>query len=180
MEIVEKKAWDILPNETRNAYNAFSIYLNMPIADPDPKKRRSYENLRVILGYNRKGTIEVWARKYQWIERARAHDISMGVKLEERRLATLDDFQRATIQSTSTQIVGLNSVIDGAISGLRKRIEEGEAVKGVDIKHLVDALMVKDNLMRRIARMPINYRSENVEEQDLDEDDAVFILGGKE
>lgn len=177
MEITQSRAWDRRPNETDKAWGAFQLYMNMPLQHPDPKQRRSLENLQGVLGHAAVGTVATWSRKYQWVERARAYDMHMGVKIEEMRLATLDDYQRAAIQSTGQQLVAFNDIIAQATESIKSRLDTGEPIKMAEIKNLADAIKVKDDLMRRIARMPTDYKHERLPDVDV-EDEAIFVLGG--
>lgn len=176
-DVVQSRAWDRRPNETANAWDAFQRYLNMPVSHPDSRERRSLENLKNQLGHSSITTVAGWSTKYQWVDRARAYDTSMGVKIEEMRLATLDDYQRAAIQSTGKQIVEFNKIIEQATENIQSRLDQGEPVKMAEIKNLADAIKVKDDLMRRIARMPTDFKHERLPDVNVDEE-AVFVLGG--
>lgn len=177
-ELVERRAWDRMPTETDSSWAAFTMFLEMPVASPDRKERRSLNNLKRRLNHSSTTTVADWSRKYQWITRARARDMNMGVKIEEMRMATLDDMQRAVVQTASYQVAKLNSIIDSALEDMLIQQNEGNPISIAELKRIADAIRVKDDVMRRIASLPTEYKFKRVDEMQENEDDKVYILGG--
>lgn len=180
------KMWERLPTESGKAYNAFNTFLQMPIVDKaDPDNERSLFNVSVTLGYATSGhrspasTIEKWSATHNWIKRSAAYDSYMMATAITVKEASLVSFQQDTIERTTTQVVALNEVIDRTLAvmleGL-KREDNPVVPEPLAIQRVASAVRLKDDLARRIAKMPTTFRTEAIE----DEVDAeqVYIIGG--
>src|SRR5262245_4890503 len=72
----QAKLWEQRSDETARAYKAFSMYL-----DQSPADRNALELYRQFTGKTSakqpSGWFNLWVKKYQWTERARAYDLEM-------------------------------------------------------------------------------------------------------
>lgn len=76
-----KPQWEILPDETDNAYATFQCYLELGGTRSIRKAQAAFEkkqtgNKRAIKASS--GRANTWATKYRWAERARAYDDHMA------------------------------------------------------------------------------------------------------
>ena len=72
-----KKPWDKRREESDGAYNAFSMYLEMP--------NRSIQKVADLLSKKRQ-QLDDWARKFDWKDRATAYDSSVVEALRQDKI----------------------------------------------------------------------------------------------
>lgn len=70
------KPWNMRPDETSKAYQAFEVYRDLGSG-------RSMEKVGAILGKSR-GTIEPWAQRFDWAERVRAFDEDVAARAADK------------------------------------------------------------------------------------------------
>lgn len=90
----DKQPWEMLSDETDNAYVAFQCYLEL--GGTRSVRKASVEYTKRNTGAKRGqtargGTIDKWATKHRWTERARAYDDHMArVAVEAKEQGTRD------------------------------------------------------------------------------------------
>lgn len=169
----ERPAWAMLPQETERQFRAFQKYLHM-LDDPD-EKRRSLRRIAIEMGYSSEKMLEVWSAKNRWVERARAYDNYMSVAIVEREIRDLGAFQDHVVESLTSQLNLLDRILNKELLSVVKAQEAGSEVASQDIKRLVDSVKAKDDLARRVARMPTNFTAEPA---DKDDEPHTYIIGG--
>jgi hypothetical protein len=183
-----KPMWARLPGETERAFRAFQKYLKM-LDNPD-ERSRSLHRLALDMGYKDKKSLEKWSSPNGWVERAAAYDEYMSLAIVERELDNIADYQQHVVESLTAQLAAIDDVINASLTAQLAAIDDvinatiakfyraqqsGEEVSTTALKRLVDALKVKDDLARRTAKLPTNYMSKPLEEE---EEQKVFIIGG--
>lgn len=160
-----------LPDETDRAYRAFMEYLKMPLFGPN---QRSIRRLAKELGYKNPVQLFNWSRKYAWQERAKAYDSTINKSALRVRQVALEEFQRAIVENTTTQLTMLNQIIMRALSQLNDKVDTGE-VSTLDINRMASAIRTIDKVLRLAADMPTNTKTTSVDyEPDSGE---VFVVG---
>lgn len=174
MSIAQIKPWELQPGETPKAFAAFQTYLKMPLVGA-PEEKRTLANLARKLGLSATSGVEGWSSKYNWQERTIAYDAYMASAAITVRESALREFQQAVITSMGAQLAVLNQILDTQLANTREA-QERDGVSNNDLKKLVDSLAKKDDLARRMAGLPTQYRSEQADEPD--EDDIIYVIGG--
>lgn len=174
-EMTTLRSWDRQPDETPKAFQAFQTYIMMPIYGEGSEKR-SLANLAAKLGLASTSGVELWSGKYNWQERALAYDnyrASAAITISE---TVLKEFQQNTVTTLGNQLVVMNEVIDRAWASIRERQQSGINVDPAEIKKLTETVKVKDDLARRLAKMPTQFTSEKAEE--TNDEEIVYTIGG--
>lgn len=174
------KAWDQRLDETPRAYEAFQIYINLPLYG-EKENKRSLANVAKKLGLAATSGVEGWSSKYNWVERAAAYDQWLSLSAIEAKVVALEDFQNATIQSLSMQIIAMNDILEKQLAEVRRRLSTPDENGTIPIdpgaiKKLFDAIKVKDDLARRMAGMPTTFTSDKATVEEPE--DEVYIVGG--
>ena len=170
------RAWDRLPEETNKSWEAFQVYISLPIVG-DIDERRSLKNTADRLGLASTSSVEIWSSKYEWVARSSAYDTYMGAKSITLREATLAELQNAVINSLSMQLGQLNKLIEEKIVKMVSSMNGAEPPSAADIKRMAEALHIKDDLARRLAHLPTSFISEKAELAE-EPDAQVYVIGG--
>lgn len=169
------RPWDAQPGETPKAFSAFQAYLKMPLVGAASEKR-SLANLAAKMGHASTTGVERWSAKYDWVARSLAYDAYVSTSVLTVREGAIKDFQQAIITRMGAQLAVVDDLIEHELAKLRKAQQAGEEVGATTLKKLVDTLVKKDDLARRMAQLPTQYTSARVD--DSDEDDTVYVIGG--
>lgn len=174
------RIWERQPGETPKAYAAFCLYRDMPLFSDTPGGERSLQNVADKLGYAVMSGVGMWSSKYNWVERANAYDQWQGTKAITAQTASIEEFQRATITSLSNQLLVVNELIDRKLDKARRLEQTTDDENKVDIvglKKLLEAIKIKDDLARRLSKLPTTYAAENAQDTGVENDEMVFIIG---
>jgi hypothetical protein len=172
----ERRAWDKLPAETSKSYNAFMVYLQLPIAGA-VEERRSLVNTAKAIGHASTTMVDLWSAKFNWVERAQAYDMSTSALALTVREVALESFQQATITSLGQQLAVLNELIDRKMGAMLARAKNNPAdIDATELKKMTAIIEEKDSLARRASGMPTNYTTERIDRPN--DEDTVFIIGG--
>jgi hypothetical protein len=172
----ERRAWDKLPQETSKSYNAFMVYLQLPIAGA-VEERRSLVNTAKAIGHASTTMVDMWSAKNNWVERAQAYDMSTSALALTVREVAIESFQQATITSLGHQLAVLNELIDRKMGALLTRAQANPSdIDTNELKRLTAIIEEKDSLARRMSGMPTNYSTERIEKPK--DENTVFIIGG--
>ncbi len=176
--------WKKLPNETAKSYKAFTIYRGLPLGKlSDPKNSRTLFNVTIKLGLAPRkekspaSTIETWAAKYHWKERAEAYDAHMeniSLTVVERGL---EDYQKEVIERGTLQVIALQEIIEKTLSGMMAGLAKEILPTPMNIQRIAKAVETVDDLARRMAQLPTSYKSEEVEEKELE--GQIYLVGGE-
>lgn len=171
-DMTVRKAWDRRPNETAKQYAAFQVYYQLhPYGEGE--ERRNIANVAKKLGLSATARLSEWSSMNDWAERAMAYDAQLATVSLEVIESELADYQQSVITSLGTQIVALNKILD---KKMKKLLEEDEA-DATDLKKVIEAVRIKDDLARRIGRMPTQFTTERAEEEEPEQ--RVYVIGGK-
>lgn len=164
---MERKPWQRLDGESTKAYKAFMLYLRMP--------ERTMIATSNALGHSSPTTVEKWASRFRWRERAASYEEASELTAIQLIETGKKEIQQQVISSLSIQLVALDDIINKQLADIRERMNAGLDVEPVEIKRMVEAVGTKDTLARRLAGLPTTYNTETVEEQD---EETVYIVGG--
>lgn len=172
--------WAMQPQETPLAFRAFNRYLHM-LDDPEAK-RRSLHRLAKEMGYADKKALEGWSASNNWVERARYYDNYHAIAIVQREVQDLGAFQAHVVESLTEQLAALDIIINSTLKAILDddTYTEGEDMKRTyspsDIKRVTETIKLKDDLMRRVAKLPTTYLSEGAEET---EEQMTYVIGGE-
>lgn len=172
--------WAMQPQETSLAFRAFNKYVHM--LDDPAVKRRSLHRLAKEMGYADEKALENWSASNNWVERARYYDSYHAVAIVQREVQDLGAFQAHVVESLTEQLTVLDAIINSMLKAIvdDDTYTDGEDAKRKyspsDIKRVVETIKLKDDLMRRVAKLPTTYLSEGAEET---ETQMTYILGGE-
>lgn len=163
--------WDRLEeeNETPKAFHGFQIYLHMP------PNERSLARVSAKLGHKAKTTVEGWSRRFRWRERVAAYDEYQAAHAIEVRKATLSEAQQALMQQWQLFDIGARDLLNRALRDLREKYEKEGEINPLDLQRLVDTAIKLDTASRRNLGLPTSYKTETIEEPNLDEEE--FYVG---
>jgi len=131
------KAWERQPKESSEAFEAFSIYLNLGIG-------RSYDKVRKQLGKSQT-LIERWGREWGWQERIRSYD-NWLVEEEDNRI-------KETIKQRYSRFAQLSDLaVQKASEGLLAR--DSNALTNADIRGLLTLGMQLADKHREVLAPP--------------------------
>jgi hypothetical protein len=168
-----QEIWKRLPNETVKAYNAFVKYRTLLI-DGEGLGKRSLENTMKLLNLKSMTGVEGWSRKNNWVERAAAWDEKRRTDIIQIQDVDAVVYRQEVTDRLMLKLVALNKVVDAEIKAALEQQSIGERITAVEIKRLVEATTMLDNLARRAANMPTTFRSEAVQDQS---DTTEYMLG---
>ena len=168
----DKPAWSMLPQETERQFRAFQKYLHM-LDDPD-ETQRSGRRLAIEMGYADDSALEIWSAKNNWVARARAYDDYMSVAIVQREVTNVGAYQDHVIESLTQQLNILDRILNTELMKYAIAQETGDEIKTQDIKRLVDSVKAKDDLARRVGRMPTNFITEPAEK---DDEQHTYVIG---
>jgi hypothetical protein len=174
--------WAKLPNETAKAFSAFQLYMSLPVKDiNDPSNNRTLLNVSEKLGYKHDAgkpasTINLWSRKYGWVERSNAYDAHRSALVVNVKDASLAQMQQDILLRTSAQLAMLHDIMDMKISQVKKKMSNGVEVEAIELSRMIAAWRSTDDVARRMAHLPTKYHS--AEADDELEDEMVFLIGG--
>jgi hypothetical protein len=132
--------WEQQPQEPPKAFQAFTIYRNMPANERSVRK--TAEKLGRYASY-----MEKWCSKWSWVERARAHDAFVDKE-------TRESAQREREIMVEMHIKAARAMITKALQGLQKiPVDEMTAQ---DVTKMIDVAAKLERLSRGDA-------TENVE-----------------
>lgn len=172
--MTEAKAWERLPQETDKAYAAFKVYYALePYGEKE--ERRSIENVRKKLGLASTTRLGEWSSMHNWPERAMAYDNYMASRAIAVIETSLASYQQAVVDSLSAQLIMLNKIIEQAEKKINEQVEAGE-LDLTAIKKLAETIRIKDDLARRIGKMPTQFMTEKAEE--IEPEERVYTIGG--
>lgn len=172
----EPRAWDKLPTETPKAYNAFMVYLSLPLAGA-VSERRNLPNVAKKLGHESTTTVDGWSSKYNWVERASAYDMTLAATSLTVREVALEEVQQAIVTSLGHQLAVLDDIINRRMGVMLARVQANpNDLDMADLRKLVATIEEKDSLARRMAGMPTAYTTERIEKPD--NEDTIFIVSG--
>jgi len=104
--------WDKLPEETPQNYEAFLLYLESPTRD--------FEKIAKKAGVTG-STVRIWAKKYNWIERALAYDNHKSELLSSKREKLIEEHAYSFVRELENRIKML--LLSSGI--YMKRLKEG-------------------------------------------------------
>lgn len=168
-----QELWKRLPDETPKAYHAFCKYRTLQY-DGEGAAKRTLENTAALLGLKSTSGVEKWSAKFNWPERASAWDEKRQTDIIKVQDVDAVVFRQAVTDQLMLKLVALNKVIDAEIKAALEEQSIGERISPVEIKRLVEATTMLDNLARRAANMPTTFRSDAVPDQS---DTLDFTLG---
>ncbi len=171
-----KPMWSRLPEETERQFTVFQKYLHM-LDDPE-ESRRSLHRLAKQLGYKNEKALETWSSRNRWIERAAAYDDYMSVAIVQREIHNLGAYQQHVVDRLTEQLAAMDRVLKAEIARAVKSQERGTYIAPLELKRLLEAIKIADDLARRTARMPTTFLSEPGEEEDFEV--RTYIVGGEE
>jgi len=174
--------WAMQPKETTLAFKAFNKYLHM--LDDPTVRRRSLHRLAKEMGYADKKALEGWSASNNWVERARYYDSYHAVAIVQREVQDLGAFQAHVVESLTEQLAALDIIINSMLTAiLDDDTYAADAAEDTrrkyspsDIKRVVETIKLKDDLMRRVAKLPTTYLSEGAEET---ETQMTYVIGGE-
>lgn len=149
--------WEQLEKESAKAYNAFRTYIELPIKSTNGLSR-SVQSVQIKLGYKSKSTLDVWASKYNWVERAKAYDAHIAQNSLVLRQDEVEVYRQYIIDRRTAQLAVLDDAIEKELLALRNK-EESSAM---DILRLAKAMREIDDMARRLANLPTNLTTEKV------------------
>lgn len=167
---MERKPWQRMDGETSKAYKAFMTYLKMPV------ETRTMAATSKALGHSSQATVEKWASRFDWRERAASYEEKAEITAIELVESSRKEVQQQVIQSLSVQLVALDDIINTQLNEIRERQQTGIQVEVVEIKRIVEAINQKDTMARRLVGLPTTYNNERAE--DTAEEEAVYIISG--
>ncbi len=163
-------AWGRQPTDTERSFKVFQKYLHM-IND---EKGRSLHRLAIDEGYADKKALEKWSTEKDWVERAAAFDVYMSLAIVEHEIVGVAKYQLDVVEKLTQQINAMNNVLDATIAEMNRQVMSGMQINTNDLKRLMDSIRLKDDLARRVARLPTNYMSQPVED---DNEQMTYIIG---
>lgn len=168
----EKPMWSRQPNETERQFKVFQQYLHM-LDDPE-EGRRSLHRLAKRLGYANRKALEKWSTTNSWVERSAAYDDYMSIAIVQREVHDLGAYQEHVVESLTEQLAAMNDILNKEIKDVLVRQRTGSGIPPLELKRLMEAVKIKDDLARRTARLPTTYLSEQTDEEI---EQRTFIVG---
>ena len=165
--------WAMQPQETSLAFQAFNKYLHM--LDDPTVRRRSLHRLAVEMGYADKKALENWSASNNWVERARFYDSYHAIAIVQREVQDLGAFQAHVVESLTEQLAALDTIINTMLNDMLHGGDD-KVYTASDVKRITETVKLKDDLMRRVAKLPTTYLSEGEEEI---EQQMTYIIGGE-
>lgn len=171
MNEIELRAWDRRPSETDKAFIAFQTYVGLdPYGEGDQK--RSLPNTAKALNLASSSGVAAWSTENDWVSRAAAYDAWVGVKLLQVKETDLKNYQQGTINTLSIQLAAVNKIINKTMKGM---MTSDYDVDLNDFERLMRIIRIKDDLARRIGRMPTQFTTERADDEDTET--RVFTIG---
>jgi len=167
------EVWERIVGETNKAWYAFQVYRDMPMFG-NKKDRRTLANAARIMEYADDQQLAKWSSKNKWVERTQAYDAHLGHTALTIREAGLAEYQQHTIASLGAQLIVANEIIDRSLAEMKKELDEGKVPNALDVKRIMSSIHEKDNLARRIGKMPISFYRE---EEEPETDDILYVIG---
>lgn len=168
-----QKAWEQRPTETAKQFAAFMTYLKL-LPYGDGLERRTIVNVGKILGLASVTRLVEWSGINEWPARALAYDAAMAYTTIAIKETALADYQQGVIDSLSTQLILLNNIIEVTMKKMKEAADAGE-IDITGLKKLTETIRVKDDLARRIGRMATQFKTEDSEEEEIEE--RTYIIG---
>lgn len=162
--------WERIPGETDKSWYAFQIYRDLPVNAPEGDTR-SLAAVARKLNYKDEQMCGRWSAKYRWVERARAYDRYKEQTAMVVREVGLQQYEQAVYEKL-TMNLAMFDVLAGKTMAAYMAMD---FVESKELLRLIQALKIKDDLARRAAGMPIEFKV--AEAEDTHEENATYILG---
>lgn len=162
--------WSIQPGETDKSFAAFQRYCELP------PNERSLAKVSRLLGHQSNTTVENWSRSFEWVRRALAYDQFMANSAIELRKVGLTEAQENLISQTSVLVASMSNIAGRVIAKMDEDLRSGEGVDTKALARMVRAVHDLDTLARRNLGLPTSFKTETVDEPEVDND--VFYIGG--
>lgn len=94
-----------------------------------------------------------------------------GMQLVTFKQATLSEFQQGVVNTTTALLVQADQVVQKKLAEMLT----AEEIPAKEIKALLEAIRISDDLKRRSARMPTTYLAEKAD--DVNKDDEQYVMG---
>lgn len=176
--LVEGQPWLMQEGETVPSYTAFKIYcFDLSSATDNPEKRRTLENVSLLLGHTDKSTVLKWSMNHKWVERVAAYEnwrAACQMTIYER---TAEEFVRSHIAVSSALYAEMGEILKHQANRLLGEARSG-VLSGKDLHMYARSLKDWDDMGRRLANLPLNTIPQKAEEQEPE--DTVYMIGGIE
>lgn len=172
----EIKAWEKMPQETAKAFRAFQVYLGIIDHANPARQTRSVRKVCEIMGVKPTSVsgVELWSQKYNWVARAAAFDAHMAHNIIVFKETGLAEYQAEVVGSLTQQLVVLDEIINRQLAAMREEIIREKSVDPAHIKRMVEAVRDKDDLARRVGKMPTAFLTEKAADV---EEEFIYTVG---
>lgn len=137
-----ERAWHRLPDEEQAAWELFKLFLTLKGDRGDTKKVAQLTGLSP-------NTVYVYASAYSWTERRRAfrewESMAKSLLVEQQKIVR-------------TRVIEVGSSLHDLITRRVNQIKDSGDIDSKEIASLVTSLEKLDNILRRAAELPSNYK----------------------
>lgn len=163
--------WERQPEEPPRAFNAFTIYRDLP-----PTSRTIAKTAEIIGHKGASGCLN-WSSRYQWVERAAAFDEYKSNQMLVLQQLSMEEYRKAIVGQETQALAGLFQIIQNRIKQINDYQADGGLVKSIELYNTAKALEAAANMARRAVGLPVNYISEEVAQPDYE--NTVYYVGGQ-
>lgn len=143
---------DPLPGESTKAYGAFLTYLNLGAhRSLDKVTEKGFAD----------GSVHLWSRKFDWVNRAITHDAQQAGTLVEATQDAVRMYQLRVIQGAVADAELLRELWTKMMAPIEEALRTGGEVAVKDFLALIRARSSLDTLMRRTAMLPTTFNNTN-------------------
>lgn len=144
--------WSRQRNESEVAYAAFRVYIELP------PETRSYNEVAEIVGKH-VSLMKRWGSVHDWQERTRLYDNYVQKAFDTSNQALLEEYKLRVVADEIKDYQKLRDIWNHVMEVSLENMLNGDLdVK--DLERLVNTRLRIDELARRAARMPNNYKDD--------------------